>query len=138
MDCKIALPPEADESFNACLASVYRYSKAPMFLPCHKNDTAMDTAITIWNRVIIHKGLFQKIISDRNPRLASAEGMIQNPKKIIRRFCAYGLEFEESDEFTHDWCTLIPALELVYMTSIFSSTGKTPAMLEKGFNSRLT
>ncbi|MBW0554792.1 hypothetical protein O181_094507 [Austropuccinia psidii MF-1] len=56
---------------------------------------------------------------------------------MIRRFCAYGLEFKDSDGFTHDWCTLIPALELEYKTSTHSSTGKTPAMLEKGWNPRL-
>ncbi|MBW0524456.1 hypothetical protein O181_064171 [Austropuccinia psidii MF-1] len=43
---------------------------------------------------------------------------------MIRRFCAYGLEFKDSDRFTHDWCTLIPALELAYKTSVHSSTGK--------------
>ncbi|MBW0571065.1 hypothetical protein O181_110780 [Austropuccinia psidii MF-1] len=56
---------------------------------------------------------------------------------MIRRFCAYGLEFEDSDGFTHDWCTLIPALELEYKTSIHSSTGKKQSMLEKGWNPRL-
>ncbi|MBW0587761.1 hypothetical protein O181_127476 [Austropuccinia psidii MF-1] len=56
---------------------------------------------------------------------------------MIRRFCAYGLEFKDSDGFTHDWCTLIPALELAYKTSVHSSTGQTPAMLEKGWNPRL-
>ncbi|MBW0510331.1 hypothetical protein O181_050046 [Austropuccinia psidii MF-1] len=55
---------------------------------------------------------------------------------MIRRFCAYGLEFKESDGFTHDWCTLIPALELAYKTSVHSSTGQTPAMLEEGWNPR--
>ncbi|MBW0553140.1 hypothetical protein O181_092855 [Austropuccinia psidii MF-1] len=63
--------------------------------------------------------------------------MIQNLEDMIRRFCAYGLEFKDSDGFTHDWCTLIPALELTYKTSIHSSTGKKPAMLEKGWNPRL-
>ncbi|MBW0511578.1 hypothetical protein O181_051293 [Austropuccinia psidii MF-1] len=53
------------------------------------------------------------------------------------RFCAYGLEFKNSDGFTHDWCTLIPALELAYKTSVHSSTGQTPARLEKGWNPRL-
>ncbi|MBW0547345.1 hypothetical protein O181_087060 [Austropuccinia psidii MF-1] len=57
---------------------------------------------------------------------------------MIRRFCAYGPELKYSDGFTHDWCTLIPALELAYKTSIHSSTGKTPAMLEKGWNPRLS
>ncbi|MBW0593473.1 hypothetical protein O181_133188 [Austropuccinia psidii MF-1] len=56
---------------------------------------------------------------------------------MIRLFCAYGLEFKDSDGFTHDWCTLIPALELEYKTSIHSSAEKTPTMLEKGWNPRL-
>ncbi|MBW0500302.1 hypothetical protein O181_040017 [Austropuccinia psidii MF-1] len=56
---------------------------------------------------------------------------------MIKRFCAYGLEFKDSDGFTHYWCTLIPALELEYKASILSSTGKTPAILEKGWNTRL-
>ncbi|MBW0510639.1 hypothetical protein O181_050354 [Austropuccinia psidii MF-1] len=64
--------------------------------------------------------------------------MIQTSEDLIRRFCACGLEFKDSDGFTHDWCTLIPALELAYITSIHSSTGKTPAMLEKGLNPRIT
>ncbi|MBW0572764.1 hypothetical protein O181_112479 [Austropuccinia psidii MF-1] len=63
--------------------------------------------------------------------------MIQTLEDLFRRFCAYGLEFKDSDGFTHDWCTLIPALEMAYKTSIHSSTGKTPAMLEKGCNARL-
>ncbi|MBW0519296.1 hypothetical protein O181_059011 [Austropuccinia psidii MF-1] len=53
---------------------------------------------------------------------------------MIRRLCAYGLEFKNSDGFTYNWCTLIPALELEYKTSIHSSTGKTPEMLEKSWN----
>ncbi|MBW0583584.1 hypothetical protein O181_123299 [Austropuccinia psidii MF-1] len=56
---------------------------------------------------------------------------------MIRKLCAYGLKFKDSDGFTHDWCTLIPALELAYKTSIHTSTGKTPAMLEKGWNPKL-
>ncbi|MBW0586331.1 hypothetical protein O181_126046 [Austropuccinia psidii MF-1] len=56
---------------------------------------------------------------------------------MIRRFCAYGLEFKNSDGFAHYWCTLIPALELACKNSIHSSTGKTPAMLEKGWNPTL-
>ncbi|MBW0505336.1 hypothetical protein O181_045051 [Austropuccinia psidii MF-1] len=62
--------------------------------------------------------------------------MIQTLEDMIRRFCAYGLEFKASDGFTHEWCTLMPALELPYKTSIHSSTGQAPAMLEKGWNPR--
>ncbi|MBW0461321.1 hypothetical protein O181_001036 [Austropuccinia psidii MF-1] len=63
--------------------------------------------------------------------------MIQALEDMIRRFCAYGLEFKYSDDFTPDCCTLIPALELAYKTSVHSSTGQTPAMLEKGCHPRL-
>ncbi|MBW0567898.1 hypothetical protein O181_107613 [Austropuccinia psidii MF-1] len=160
MDWVTALPPGGDKSYNASLVIVDRYSKTPIFLPCHKDDTAMDTALLIWNRVISHTGLFKNIISDRDPKFTSAlwtnlhkilgtklsfstayhpqtdglaERMIQTLEDMIRRFCAYGLELKDSDGFTHDWCTLIPALELAYKTSIHASTGKTPAMLEKGW-----
>ncbi|MBW0536009.1 hypothetical protein O181_075724 [Austropuccinia psidii MF-1] len=117
-----------------------------MFLPCHKDETAMDTATMICNKVISHTGLFQNIISDRDPKFTSglwtnlhnlfgmklsfskayhpqadglAERMIQTLEDMIRRFCAYGLEFKDSDGFTHDW------------------SGKTTAILEKGWNPTL-
>ncbi|MBW0534028.1 hypothetical protein O181_073743 [Austropuccinia psidii MF-1] len=56
---------------------------------------------------------------------------------MIRRVYAYGLEFKDSDGFAHDWCTSIPALELEYKTSVHSSAGQTPSLLEKGWNPRL-
>ncbi|MBW0521642.1 hypothetical protein O181_061357 [Austropuccinia psidii MF-1] len=68
MDWVTALPPLGDRSYNTCLVSVDRYSKTPMFLPCHIDDTAMDTAIIIWIKAISHTGLFQNIISDRDPK----------------------------------------------------------------------
>ncbi|MBW0510097.1 hypothetical protein O181_049812 [Austropuccinia psidii MF-1] len=114
---------------------------------------------TPWeNRVISHTSLFKNILVDRDPKFTSAlwtnlykslgttssfstayhpqpdglaERMIQTLEDMIRRFCAYDLEFKDSYGFTHDWCTLIPALELASKTSIHASTGKTPAMLEK-------
>ncbi|MBW0541172.1 hypothetical protein O181_080887 [Austropuccinia psidii MF-1] len=72
MDWVTALPPGGDRSYNACLVLVDRYRKTSMFLPCHKDDTAMDTVIMIWNEVISHTGLFQNIISDRDPKFTSA------------------------------------------------------------------
>ncbi|MBW0496957.1 hypothetical protein O181_036672 [Austropuccinia psidii MF-1] len=72
MDWVTALPTEGDRSFNACLVLVDRYRKTLMFLPCHRDYTATDTDIMIWNRVIINTGLFKNIISDRDPKLTSA------------------------------------------------------------------
>ncbi|MBW0579755.1 hypothetical protein O181_119470 [Austropuccinia psidii MF-1] len=63
--------------------------------------------------------------------------MIQTLEEMIRRFCAYGLELKDSDCFTHDCYTILPALELAYKTSIHASTGKNSAILEKGWNPKL-
>ncbi|MBW0494054.1 hypothetical protein O181_033769 [Austropuccinia psidii MF-1] len=118
----------------------------------------MNTALVIWSRVISHTGFLKNIINDRDTKFTSAlwtnlhrllhtklsfstayhpqndglaERMIQTLEDTIRRCCAYSLELKHSDGFTHDWCTLIPELELTYKASIHSSTGKTPAILEK-------
>ncbi|MBW0590369.1 hypothetical protein O181_130084 [Austropuccinia psidii MF-1] len=119
----------------------------------------MDTALLIWNRVISHTGLFKNIMSERDPKFTStlwtnlhrffgtklsfstayhpqtdelAERMIKTLEDMIRRLCAYGLESNDSHGFTHYLFPLIPALELAYKTSVHSSPGQTPAMLEKG------
>ncbi|MBW0528303.1 hypothetical protein O181_068018 [Austropuccinia psidii MF-1] len=56
MDWVTALPQGGDRSYNACLVLVDRYSITPMFLPFHKDDTSIDTAIMIWNKAISHTG----------------------------------------------------------------------------------
>ncbi|MBW0473035.1 hypothetical protein O181_012750 [Austropuccinia psidii MF-1] len=164
MDCVTALPPSGDKSYNSCFVIVDSYIRNSILLPCHEDDTAMDTALLLWSRVTSHTGLFKNIIIERDPNFTSAlwtnlhrffgtnlsfsteyppqtdglaERMIQTSEYRIRRFCAYGLEFKDSDGFTHDWCTLIPALELAYKTSVHSSTGQAPAILEKGWNTRI-
>ncbi|MBW0539464.1 hypothetical protein O181_079179 [Austropuccinia psidii MF-1] len=118
MDWVTALPPGGDRSYNAFLVLVDIYRKTPMFLSFHKDDISMDTAIMIWNKFIIHTGLFQNIISDRDPKFTPelwanlhnlfrtklslstsyhpqtdglAERMIKTLEEMIRRFCAYGL-----------------------------------------------
>ncbi|MBW0529170.1 hypothetical protein O181_068885 [Austropuccinia psidii MF-1] len=72
MDWVTVLTSGGDRSSNSCLVLVERYSKTPMFLPFHKDDTDMDTAIMLWNEVISHTGLFPEIISDRDPKFTSA------------------------------------------------------------------
>ncbi|MBW0541777.1 hypothetical protein O181_081492 [Austropuccinia psidii MF-1] len=63
--------------------------------------------------------------------------MIQTLEDMVRRTCVYGLEFRNCDGLTLDWCTLLPAIELAYKTSIHASTNQTPAILEKGWNPEL-
>ncbi|MBW0568555.1 hypothetical protein O181_108270 [Austropuccinia psidii MF-1] len=103
----------------------------------------MDTSLLLWNRVISHTALFKNIISDRDPKFTYllwtnlhrffmiklsfstayhpeidglAERIMLNLEDMIRRFFAYGLEFKDSYGFTHDWFTLLSALELAYKT----------------------
>ncbi|MBW0534586.1 hypothetical protein O181_074301 [Austropuccinia psidii MF-1] len=129
MDWLTAIPPSGDKRYNACLVIVDRYSKTPIFLPCHKDDTDQS------HRLFGTKLLFSAAYHPQADGLA--ERMIQTLEEMIRRFCAYGLELKYSDSFTYDWCTLIPELELAYKTPVHSSTGQPPAMLEKGWNTRL-
>ncbi|MBW0529001.1 hypothetical protein O181_068716 [Austropuccinia psidii MF-1] len=157
------LPPGGDRGYNLCLGIVERFSKTPIFFPCHKDDKSMDTALLIWDRVVSWTCMLA-IISYRDPKCTSAlwtklhqllgtklyfstayhpqtyclaERMIQTLKEMARSVCAYGLELKDWDVFTHDWCTILPAPELAYETSINSSTNQNPAILEKGWNSRL-
>ncbi|MBW0465105.1 hypothetical protein O181_004820 [Austropuccinia psidii MF-1] len=63
-----------------------------------------------------------------------AERMIQTMEDILRRLCAYGMEYKDHEGYTHDWVTLLPAVQLAYDTSQHSTTGKTPALVEKWWN----
>ncbi|MBW0574973.1 hypothetical protein O181_114688 [Austropuccinia psidii MF-1] len=161
MDWVTGLPPGGDRSYNSCLVIVDRFSKTPIFLPCHKDDIAIDTGLLICDRVTSWTGISTNITGDRDPTFTSAlwtnlhqlfgtnlsfstayhpqtdglaERMIQTLEDLVRRFCAYGLEFEDCDGFTHDWCTLLSALKLEYKTSIHYSTKQTPAIVEKRWN----
>ncbi|MBW0516086.1 hypothetical protein O181_055801 [Austropuccinia psidii MF-1] len=130
MDLVTALQPGGEKIYNACLVILDRYRKTPILLPCHKDDTAVDTALLIWNKRNITYWSLKDIISDRDPKFksalwtnlhkllgtklsfstayhqqpdGSAEGMIQTLEEIIRIFCSYGWEFKYSYGFTHYW-----------------------------------
>ncbi|MBW0475253.1 hypothetical protein O181_014968 [Austropuccinia psidii MF-1] len=63
-----------------------------------------------------------------------AERMIQTMEDIIRRFFAYGMEYKYHEGYTHYWVTLLPEVQLAYNTSQHSTTGKSPSLVEKGWN----
>ncbi|MBW0560908.1 hypothetical protein O181_100623 [Austropuccinia psidii MF-1] len=72
MEWATALPPSGDRIYNACLVIAGRYSKTPIFLPCYKDETTMNTALLLWSRVFSHTGLFKNIIINRDPKFKSA------------------------------------------------------------------
>ncbi|MBW0551649.1 hypothetical protein O181_091364 [Austropuccinia psidii MF-1] len=164
MDWVTGPVPGGKENFNACLIIVDRFRESMRCIPSHKDDTAMDTALLLWNNIISTCGVPKIIISDRDPKFTSefwtnlydilgtklafstayhpqtdgsAERMIQTMNKILRRFCAYGMEYKYHEGCTHDWATLLPEVQLAYNTSQHSTTGKTPALVEKRWNTLL-
>ncbi|MBW0463444.1 hypothetical protein O181_003159 [Austropuccinia psidii MF-1] len=68
MDWVTGLVPGGKESVNACLIIVDRFSKSIRFLPFHKEETAIDTALLFWNNIISTCGVPKIIISDRDPK----------------------------------------------------------------------
>ncbi|MBW0568465.1 hypothetical protein O181_108180 [Austropuccinia psidii MF-1] len=145
------LVPGGKQNYNACLIIVDRFNKIMRCLPCHKEDIAMDTALFFWNNIISTCGVPKIIISDRDPKFTSefwtnlydmlgtklafstayhpqtdglAERMIQTKEEILRRFCAYDMEYKDHEGYIHDWVTLLPAVQLAHNTSQNSTTGK--------------
>ncbi|MBW0547587.1 hypothetical protein O181_087302 [Austropuccinia psidii MF-1] len=96
MDLVTELPPSGDRSYNYCLLIVDRYSKTPTFLPCHKADTGMDTALLLCNLFISHTGLFKNIINDRDTKFPYA--LWTNIHKLLGTFTTMG-------ETPPDWCS---------------------------------
>ncbi|MBW0505153.1 hypothetical protein O181_044868 [Austropuccinia psidii MF-1] len=105
--------------------------------------TSKDTALLFWNNIISTCGVPKIIISDRDPKFTSgfwtnmydmlgtklsfstayhpqtdglAGSMIQTMEDILRRFCSYGMEYKDHEGYTHDWVTLLPAVQLAYST----------------------
>lgn len=160
MDFVTALPPGGKDNYNAVLVVVDRFSKRARFLPCYKDNTAMDVALLFWSSIINDVGCPRVMISDRDPKFTSefwqnlfdllgtklafstayhpqtdglAERMIQTMEDMIRRYCAFGLQFKDGEGYTHDWVSLLPALEYAYNSSVHTTTGKTPFELERGW-----
>ncbi|MBW0497666.1 hypothetical protein O181_037381 [Austropuccinia psidii MF-1] len=161
MDWVTGLVPGGKENFNYCLIIVDRFSKTVRGLPYHKEGTEMDTALLFCNNIISTWGSPEITISDREPKFTSevwtnwydilgtnlafstayhpqtdglTDRMIQTMEDILIRFCAYGIEYKDHEGYTHEWVTLLPAVQLAYNTSQHSTTGKSPSLVEKGWN----
>ncbi|MBW0505429.1 hypothetical protein O181_045144 [Austropuccinia psidii MF-1] len=135
MEGVTSLVPGGKGNFNELLVIVDKYRKSVRYLPCQKEDTAMDTALLFWNKIIAKSVVPKMIISLRDPKFTSelwtnlyymlvakpafyiayhpqtdflAERMIQTMEEIIRRSCAYGTEYKHHEGYTQYWVTLLP------------------------------
>ncbi|PLW56693.1 hypothetical protein PCANC_05109 [Puccinia coronata f. sp. avenae] len=43
-----------------------------------------------------------------------AERMIQTLEDMLRRYCSFGTTYKDGEGYTHDWVSLLPALEFAY------------------------
>ncbi|MBW0462100.1 hypothetical protein O181_001815 [Austropuccinia psidii MF-1] len=158
MDWVTGLVPGGKKNFNAFLAIADRFNKSLICLPCHKEDTDMETKLLFLNNNIATCGVPKIIISNRDQKFTSvfwtnlyhmlgtklafytsyhtqtdglAERIIQTMEEIIRIFCAYGIEYKDHEGYIHDWVTLLTEIKLAYSTSQHSTTGKSPLLVEK-------
>ncbi|MBW0468689.1 hypothetical protein O181_008404 [Austropuccinia psidii MF-1] len=124
----------------------------------------MDKAMLFCSNIISTYGFPKIIISGRNPKFTSeiwtnlydmlgskisfftayhphtdglAERMIQKMGDIMRKFCAYGMEYKDKEGYTHNWFTLLPEFQLAHNTSQYYTTGKSSSLVEKGWNTLL-
>ncbi|MBW0482426.1 hypothetical protein O181_022141 [Austropuccinia psidii MF-1] len=122
MDWVTGLVPGGKENFNACLIIVYS-NRDPKFTS------------EFWTNLYDTLGAKLAFSTAYHPQTdGSAERMIQIMEDIIRRFCAYVMEYKDHEGHTHDWVTLLPYVQLAYNTSQNSTTGKSPSLVEKGWN----
>ncbi|MBW0557352.1 hypothetical protein O181_097067 [Austropuccinia psidii MF-1] len=114
--------PGGKENFNACLIMFY------------SDRDLKFTSQFRTNRFYIlgTKLAFSTAYHSQTDGLA--ERMIQKMEEILRRFCAYGMEYKDHEGYTHDWVTFQPAVQMAYNTSQHSTTGKIPSLVEKRWN----
>ncbi|MBW0488715.1 hypothetical protein O181_028430 [Austropuccinia psidii MF-1] len=122
MDWVTGLVPGGKENLNACLVIV---------------DSDRNPKFTSEFWINLHDILGTKLAFSTayHPQKdVLAEKMIQTMEDIIRRFCGYGMEYKDHEGYTYDWVTLLPAVQLAYNTSHHYTTGKSPSLVEKGWN----
>ncbi|MBW0543749.1 hypothetical protein O181_083464 [Austropuccinia psidii MF-1] len=61
--------PRGKENHNTCLVIVYRFRKSVRCLPCHKEDTGMNTELKeqLLNKVLVPYDVFGETTNDITP-----------------------------------------------------------------------
>ncbi|MBW0579705.1 hypothetical protein O181_119420 [Austropuccinia psidii MF-1] len=102
MDWVTGLVPGGRENSNAFLIIVDRFSKS-----------GPKAYIRILDQLFNMLGTKLAFLTDYHPQTDGlAERTIQTMEDIIRRFCVYGMEYKDHEGYTHDWVTLLPAVQL--------------------------
>ncbi|MBW0535229.1 hypothetical protein O181_074944 [Austropuccinia psidii MF-1] len=110
MDWVTGLVPGGKESYNSCLIinNIISTCGVPKI-----NISDRDPKFTseFWTNLYDMLGTKLEFSTAYHPQKDGlAERMIQTMEDILRRFCAYGMEYKDHGGYTHDWVTLLPAV----------------------------
>ncbi|MBW0506099.1 hypothetical protein O181_045814 [Austropuccinia psidii MF-1] len=132
IDWVTGLVPGGKENSNACLVIVDSQMWSPKIII---NDRDPKFTSEFWTNLYDMLGTKLAFSTAYHPQTDGlAERMIQTMEDIIKRFCAYVMEYKEHQGYTHDWVTLFAEFQLSYNTSQHCTTGKSPSLVEKGWN----
>ncbi|MBW0484758.1 hypothetical protein O181_024473 [Austropuccinia psidii MF-1] len=93
MDCITGLVPGGKENLNAFLIIVYSFRKSEPKI-----------YIRILDQLVLHAGTNLAFSTAYHPQTDGlAERMIRTMEDILRRFCAYGMEYKDHEGYTHYW-----------------------------------
>ncbi|MBW0583682.1 hypothetical protein O181_123397 [Austropuccinia psidii MF-1] len=98
MEWVTGLVPGGKESYNACLVIV-------------DSDRDPKSTSEFWTNLYDMLGTKLSLSTAYHPQTYGLEErMIQTMEEILRRFCAYVMEYKDHEGYTHDWVTLLPAV----------------------------
>ncbi|MBW0487254.1 hypothetical protein O181_026969 [Austropuccinia psidii MF-1] len=102
MDWVTGLIPGGKENYNSCKIIVDRFRKMI--------GTQTFTS-EFWTNLYGILGTKLAFSTAYHPQTDGlAERVIQTMEDILRRCCAYGMEYNDHEGYAHDWVTLLPAV----------------------------
>ncbi|MBW0475677.1 hypothetical protein O181_015392 [Austropuccinia psidii MF-1] len=113
MDWVIGLVPGGKQNFNSCLFivdSIISTCGIPKIIISDRDPKFTSEFWTNLYDILGKKLAFSTAYNPQKDGLA--ERMIQTMEDIIRRFCEYGMKYKDHEGYTHDWVTLLPAVQL--------------------------
>ncbi|MBW0578789.1 hypothetical protein O181_118504 [Austropuccinia psidii MF-1] len=129
MDWVTGLVSQGKENLNACLIIVDRFRNSVRCLSCHKEDTAMETALLFCNNIIFTCGVPKIIISDRDPKLTSE--LWTNWYDMLGTKLAFSTDYHPQTDGLAE--RMIQTMEDI-LRSQHSTPGKSPSLVEKWWN----
>jgi hypothetical protein len=151
IDQIVALPLSC--GFDAILVIIDRLTKYVHYIPCKTNNTAAELAALFFQRVLIHWGIPDDIVSDRDKRFSTGNfikevwrlfGVHRSPttanhpqsdgqtERMNRVYHEYVRAY--ISETHDDWAKHIYTAQFAVNNSISEATGCTPAFLTFGFH----